>query len=325
MKKLLSLLVILIVLCSFVFAKGTRVAVVFATGGLGDKSFNDAAMKGLVLAKKELGIKYDFGEPSAIADYETYLTQFANTRKYDLIISIGFDQADALGKVADRYKKQNFAIVDMVVDKPNVASYIYKEQERGFLIGYASALTTVKKGIAQINSDKVIGVIGGMKIPLIDANIAGFIAGAEYANNGTKAIHSYVGSWVDPAKGKELTISMFERGADIVWGAAGRSGIGVINAAKEENKFAIGADSDQSFLAPKNVLTNGMKNVDKTLLLAIKSVDEGKFQSGLHFLGIAEDALGYSKNLLPKDVIQSLENVKKEISAGKIEIPNTVE
>lgn len=302
-----------------------RVAIVFATGGLGDKSFNDAAMQGIKQAIKKYGIKYDYAEPKAITEYHTYLSQFAAARRYDLIISIGFDQADALANVAGRFKEQKFAIVDMVVDKPNVASYIYKEQERGFLIGYASALMTSKSDDKRINRDMVIGVIGGMKIPLIDANIAGFISGAKYANPAVKVLYSYVGHWADPSKGKELTISMFEQGADIVWGAAGRSGLGVIYAAKEKNRYAIGADADQGYLAPKNVLTNGMKFVNNTVEIAIEKVVNNTFAGGIHQLGVKENALGYSKSLLPKDVLGELEKVKRKLIAGEIEIPSTIE
>ena len=303
----------------------TRVAIVFATGGLGDKSFNDAAMQGIKQAIKKYGIEYDYAEPKAITEYHTYLSQFVATRRYDLIISIGFDQADALRDVAERFKEQKFAIVDMVVDKPNVASYIYKEQERGFLIGYASAVMTSRSDDKRINGDKVIGVIGGMKIPLIDANMAGFISGAKYADPAVKVLHSYVGHWADPAKGKELTISMFEHGADIVWGAAGRSGLGVIYAAKEKNRYAIGADADQGYLAPKNVLTNGMKFVNNTVEIAIEKVVNNRFEGGIHLLGVKENALGYSKNLLPEDVLEELEQVKRKLIAGKIEIPSTIE
>ena len=124
--------------------KNAGIAVIFATGGLGDKSFNDSAMEGIKTAEKRFGIWYDYAEPKAISEYHTYLHQFANTRRYDLIISIGFDQADALGQVAGSFKNQKFAIIDMVVDKPNVASYIYREQERGFLVGYAAARMTTR-------------------------------------------------------------------------------------------------------------------------------------------------------------------------------------
>jgi len=315
-----------VLLTGQLFAKEKpRVAIVFATGGLGDKSFNDSAMEGIKQAVKIYDIGYDYVEPKAIVEYHTYLNQFANTRRYDLIISIGFDQADALGRVADRFQSQKFAIVDMAVDKPNVAYYIYKEQERGFLIGYASALMTTKTADERINKDKVIGAIGGMKIPLINANIAGFIAGAKYADPEMKALYSYVGHWADPAKGKELTISMFEQGADIVWGVAGRSGLGVINAAKERNKYAIGCDADQGYLAPKNILTNGIKFVNNTVEIAIGHVINDTFTGGGHLLGVKENALGYSINLLPKDVLAKLEKIRKRIISGEIQIPCTIE
>ena len=324
---ILSVMVIMVsvLLASPLFAeKKTRVAIVFATGGLGDKSFNDSAMEGIKQAVKRYGIEYDYAEPRAITEYPIYLSQFGNTRRYDLIISIGFDQADALGSVAERFKTQRFAIIDMVVDKSNIASYIYKEQERGFLLGYASALMTTRIEDKRINKDKVIGVIGGMKIPLIDANIAGFMAGARYANPAVKVLHSYVGDWADPAKGKELTISMFEQGADIVWGAAGRSGLGVINAAKERNRYAIGSDADQGYLAPGNVLTNGMKFVNNTVEIVIGKVMDGTYKAGIHLLGVKENALGYSKNLLPKEILAELDKIKSKLIAGEIKIPSTI-
>ena len=139
---------------SFAEDKG-RFAIIFATGGLGDKSFNDSAMEGIKQAGKQFGIRYDFAEPKAIAEYYTYMSQFANTGKYDLIIAIGFDQADALGQVASRFKKQKFAIIDMVVKKPNVASFIFKEEPRGFLLGYAAALMTTRTGDKKINKKKI--------------------------------------------------------------------------------------------------------------------------------------------------------------------------
>ncbi|WP_164730826.1 BMP family lipoprotein [Anoxybacter fermentans] len=316
--------VLLLSITGMVLAKG-RVAIIFATGGLGDKSFNDSAYEGMLLAKEKFGIEFDQAEPTAIAEYETFLTQFANTRRYDLIISIGFDQADALSKVADRFPNQKFAIVDMVVDKPNVASYVYKEKERGFLLGVAAALMTTRADDPRVNPEKIVGVIGGMKIPLIDANIAGFIAGAKYIDPEVKVLYSYVGSWADPAKGKELALSMFEQGADIIWGAAGRSGLGVIKAAEEQNRFVIGADSDQGYLAPNNVLTNGMKFVNNTVLIAIKQVLDNEFQPGIHLLGVKENALGYTKNLLPDDIIKKLEEVKIKMINGEIEIPDKIE
>jgi len=302
-----------------------RIAIIFATGGLGDKSFNDSAMEGIKQAESRYGIRYDYAEPKAIAEYPTYMNQFANTRRYDLIISIGFDQADALGHAAGRFKDQKFAIIDMVVDKPNVASYIFKEPERGFLVGYAAALMTARKGDAMINKDKVIGVIGGMKVPLIDANIAGYIAGARYADPSVKVLYSYVGAWTDPARGKELAISMIEQGVDVVWGPAGRSGLGVIHAAKEKNCYAIGTDSNQDYLAPRHVLTNGMKYVNTTVVIAVGQVVDNAFSAGSHLLGVKEHALGYTRSILPEDLIVKLEKIEKMIIEGEIQIPSTIE
>lgn len=327
MKRMLVLPLLLIVLLFSVtgitMAEG-KIAIVFATGGLGDKSFNDSAYEGMKMAEDKMGITFHHAEPTAIAEYETFLTQFANTRQYDLIISIGFDQADALNNVASRFPNQKFAIVDMVVDKPNVASYIFKEKERGFLLGVAAGLMTSNTNDQHINNEKVVGVIGGMKIPLIDANIAGFIAGAKYVDSDINVLHSYVGHWADPAKGKELTLSMIEQGADVIWGAAGRSGLGVIKAAEEQNVYAMGADSDQGYLAPDNILTNGMKFVNNTVFLAIQETINNEFKSGIHLLGVAENALGYTDSLLPTDVLLKLDEIKNELIKGEVEIPDTL-
>ncbi len=302
-----------------------QIAVVYATGGLGDKSFNDAAHEGILRAEEELNIEFDQAEPSAVAEYETFLNRFASMGRYDLIISIGFDQADALTTVAEQYPDQKFALVDAVVEKPNVASFVYAEKERGFLMGVAAAMMTTKTEDPMINSDKKIGVIGGMKIPLIDENIAGYIAGAHYVDPDIEVMHSYVGSWADPAKGKELTVSMIENGVDVVWGAAGRSGLGVINAAKENDVYAIGADSDQGHLAPENVLTNGMKFVDNTVYRAIEQALNDELTTGINVLGIEKNGLGYTESLLPESVVEELEEVKTEIIEGEVEIPTKIE
>jgi basic membrane protein A len=303
----------------------TQVAVVFATGGLGDQSFNDAAYRGLEQAQEELGVSFDFAEPDAIADYQSFLNQFASSGQYDLIISIGFDQADALSEVASQHSDQDFAIVDAVVEAENVASYVYKEKERGFLMGVAAAMTTTMSGDQFINSAPRIGVIGGMKIPLIDANIAGYIAGAHFVSENVEVTHSYVGGWGDPARGKELAISMIEDDVDVIWAAAGRSGLGVIDAAQENDIYAIGADSDQGHVAPDHILTNGMKFVDQTVFRAIQQVEDGTFETGVQALGVAEGGLGFTESLLDSDVVSRLEEVEDMIANGEIEIPETIE
>lgn len=307
-------------------AQTGRYAIVFATGGLGDQSFNDSAYEGIQRAARELGIEFDYAEPTAIAEYERLLTLFAQSRRYDLIISIGFDQADAVAAVADRFPNQKFAIVDTVVERPNVASYAYREAERGFLVGAIAGLMTQRQGDPKVNpSNHVVGVVGGMDIPLINANIAGFIAGAKLVNPQADVRYSYVGHWADPARGKELALAQFDQGVDVIWGAAGLSGLGVIQAAQEANHYVIGADSDQGHLAPEHVLTNGMKLVNNTVFLAVQSVQEGRFQAGTHVLGVAENVLGYSPSLVPADVRAIVDGLAARIASGEIVPPETIE
>ena len=302
-----------------------RVAVVFGRGGLGDESFNDAAFRGLEMAGEDLGIEFDYAEPQAVAEFEPLLTQFAAQGQYDLIVSIGFEQGDALGAVAQEFPEQSFAIIDTVVDQPNVASYTYAEQERGFLMGAAAALVTQDGDYEMINDAAQVAVIGGVQSPLIDANIAGYIAGAKYIDEDTSVSHGYVGSWADPARGKEIAISMIENGADVVWGAAGRSGLGVLDATAERGVYGIGADSDQGSVAPGHVLTNGMKFVDETMFIAIETTLAGNFEGGVNTLGVEEGALGYTESLLTEDTIERLEEITDVIISGEVDIPTTVD
>lgn len=330
------LLFLLVSIISIMFAGAVqaqegRIAVVYATGGLGDKSFNDSAHEGITRAEEELDIVFDQAEPEAISEYETYHNQFAASGRYDLIIGIGFDQADAMEEVAGRFPDQNFALIDAELEQSNVAAYVYEEKERGFLLGAAAAAMTTREDDSKINADeKKIGVIGGMKIPLIDANIAGYKAGAEYIDPEVEVSHSYVGDWADPAKAKELTISMIEDDVDVIWGAAGRSGLGVISAAEENGAYAMGADSDQEYVSPEHVLSSGVKHVNNTVYLAIEQVLAGDFESGVHVLGLEEEGeidkgLGYTEGLLPEDIIEELEEIKAKIINGEIEIPEELE
>lgn len=325
LKKVLLFFTLSILLLSMTVGAAAegRIAIIFATGGLGDQSFNDSAYEGMVMAEDELGITFDYAEPAAVAEYESLLGQFARTRRYDLIISIGFDQADALEVVAERFPDQRFAIVDMVVDMPNVASYVYKEEERGFLMGVIAGLAT-KSQLPMVNDQNIIGVIGGMDIPLINANIAGYIVGAHAVNPDIEVKYSYVGDWADPARGKELALSQINQGADIVWQAAGRSGLGVIKAAEEEGVYAIGADSDQGYVAPGHLLTNGMKFVNNTVFLAIEEVVTDNFQGGIHVLGLKEKGLGFTMSLIPEDLLPQIQVMEDKVLAGEIIIPQTI-
>ncbi len=328
MKKFLTLAFAVVIVFTLTVGAVAQenIAIVFATGGLGDQSFNDAAYRGIQQAEEELGIEYDYVEPAAVAEYDSYLEQFAATGQYDLIISIGFDQRDALEEVSARFPEQNFALVDEALEADNVASYVYEEKERGFLMGAAAAMMTARTDeFAMMNEEKHIGVVGGMEIPLIEANIASYKAGAAHIDEEVEVSYSYVGSWSDPGSGSELATAMIEDGADIVWQAAGRSGLGVIEAAEEHGVYAIGSDDDQSHLAPDHVITNGKKFVDNTVYLAVEQVLEDDFRPGVHVLGVEEGGLGYSETMLPDDVIERLDEIEEKIAADEIEIPETLD
>ncbi|MGL4384950.1 MAG: BMP family lipoprotein, partial [Fusobacteriaceae bacterium] len=268
--------------------KKLKVGIVLATpGGLGDKSFNDSAYRGLERAKKELGIEFKYVEPATITEYGQYLKEFANSN-YDLIIGVGFTMRDAVDKIAEQYPNEKFALIDEEVNRKNVKNLTFKEQEGSFLVGALAAMTS-KTGI--------LGFVGGGDFPLIQKFQRGFEQGAKYVKPSVKILTTYIGGespFNDPVRAKEVTISEISQGADVVYHAAGGSGIGVINAAKEKEKFAIGVDSNQDEIAPGYVLTSMIKSVDIAVFNTVKELKEGKFTSGTEKFGIKEGGVGTS-------------------------------
>ena len=225
--------------------EGKKVGLIIATGGLGDKSFNDISYAGVLRAKEDFGIDFDYVEPEAIAQYEGYQRDFAKDGDYELIICVGFDQADALTVISQEYPNQNFALVDMVVDQPNVASLLFRTNEASFLVGVSAGMMT--------ETGKV-GFVGGMDIDLINDFFVGYEAGVEWAKPGTTVLEPvYVGDWGDPTKGKELAQSLTDLGADGIYVAAGKSGLGALDAINEEDIIGFGVDACQCYLYPDNI------------------------------------------------------------------------
>jgi basic membrane protein A len=297
----------------------TKIAVVFATGGLGDKSFNDSCYEGIKKAKEDFGIEFDYVEPTAIAEYEGFHRQYAKTGEYALIIGIGFDQADAMILVADEYPDQKFAIVDMVVDRPNVASLVFRENEGSFLVGAAAGYKT--------GTDK-IGFVGGMDIPLIRKFLAGYKYGAEYVNSGVDVSWRYVADWADPAKGKEMALVQYDDGADIIFAAAGRSGLGAIQAANERTKLVIGVDADQcetiEGVPVERFLCSMLKRVDVAVYETIRTVVDGTFAGGIQSFGVAENGVGACKHL-PSDIQDDIDDLAAKIASGEIQVPTDID
>jgi basic membrane protein A len=286
-------------------------------GGLNDDSFNAAAYRGLKKAESDLKFKINVIESKRQEDYETNFGTLID-QKNDLIWGIGFLMQDAIAKMADQNPKQNFAIIDAVAQKPNVASVLFKEEEGSFLMGVIAAKAT--------KSNKV-GFIGGMDIPVIHHFDAGFKAGVKAVNPAIEVITIYSGSFTDPAKGKSDALAAIGKGADVLFHAAGGTGQGVIEAAKEKNLYAIGVDSDQNHLAPNNVISSMMKRVDVAVYDVSKMASEGKFPGGQTLtLGLKENGVGYSDTTLwaklPQDTKALVDKWADAIKAGKVTVPN---
>src|SRR5512137_2582437 len=265
-----------------------KVGLVLDRGGKDDKSFNTSAYEGASRAKKELGISLKYVESPDDNAFEPMLRSFA-LREYDLIIGIGFAQKEALHKVAARFPKRHFAIVDAQVQAPNVRSLMFQEHEGAYLVGAIAALTS-KTG--------KIGFVGGMDIPLIRRFHMAYEAGAKKIRPDLQVLANYVGvtseAWNNPPKGKELAMAQYDAGADIVFAAAGASGLGVFDAAEDRKKFAIGVDSNQDWTKPGLILTSMLKRVDEAVFTTIEDAKAGKFTGGIQRFGLANKGVDYA-------------------------------
>ncbi len=317
-----------------------KIGIILGTGGLGDKSFNDIAYAGAVRARDELGIVFDYAEPKAISEYEGFQTNFAKTGEYALIVCIGFDQADALNKTAQAYPDQNFAIVDMVVDFPNIASLVFKANEGSFLTGVVAGMMT---------QTKKVGFVGGMDIPLIRDFFVGYKAGVEWANPSATVLDPvFVGGWGDPTKGKELAVSLIGLGADAIFAAAGKSGLGVLEGVHENGVMGFGVDACQDYLYPE-IIASMTKRVDVAVYEMIKAAviskvlpkldsTQGGFKAGVYSGGLKEKWTGcsrlpdeesfweatfnFTEPPLPANVMSKLTDANDEIIAGTITVPS---
>jgi basic membrane protein A len=291
-------------------------AMVTDQNGLGDQGFNDSAWAGLQQAEKEFGAKPKVVESREQSQYVPNLTSLAE-QKADLVVGVGYLLTDAIAEVSAKYPDVNFALVDSVVEAPNVANLVFKEQDGSFLMGAIAGLMT---------KTNVVGFVGGMEGDLIKKFEVGYRAGVKTTNPDCEVLVTYVGSFADPVKGEDYANAQYDQGADIVFQAAGQSGLGVINAAKKRNLYAIGADMDQNHLAPDNVINSMIKRVDTAVFETCKMVEEGTFKGGIHVYGIAEggiDIAPTSEKTLPKDVLDTALALKERIKKGEFTPPST--
>jgi len=315
-------IVMTVLTCATVsFAETLKVGLVLDKGGKDDKSFNSAAYLGATKAEKDLKIELKFVEATDTNAIENLHRAFAR-KNFDLVIGIGFAQTEAVKKVAAQYPKVKFALVDGELIAPNVRSLLFEDHEGSFLVGAAATLKS-KSG--------KIGFIGGMDIPLIRRFQMGYEAGAKQINPKAEVITNYIGvtgeAWNNPAKAKELALAQISQGADVVFVAAGASGSGVFDAVEEKKKLAIGVDSNQNWMKPGFILTSMMKRVDIAVYNTIQDAQSGKFTSGVVRYGLKDKGVDYAldshnEKLLTPDLTKKLEDLKAQISEGKIKVPD---
>lgn len=300
-------------------AMDPKPALIYDMGGKNDKSFNEAAFNGAEKFKADTGIEYREFEIQNDAQREQAMRRFAEEGNSP-IVAIGFSQAAALEKVAKEFPDAKFAIVDMVVDLPNVRSIVFKEHEGSFLVGVMAAKAT-KTG--------KVGFVGGMDIPLIRKFACGYKGGVKFISEDAEVFENMTGTtpeaWNDPVKGSELAKSQFDRGADVVYHAAGGTGVGVLQAAADAGKLGIGVDSNQNGMHPGSVLTSMLKRVDVAVDNAFMDVKNDKWTTGIEVLGLKEGGVGYAMDennepLVNPEMLDAVKTAEQDIISGKVEV-----
>ena len=301
------------------FAADVKPAIVYGTGGKFDKSFNEAAYAGAEKFKAETGIDYRDFEPTGDTQGEQAIRNFAS-RGFNPVIAVSFAWTSAIEKVAGEFPDTKFVIVDSVVEKPNVRSVVYAEHEGSYLVGVLAGLAS-KTG--------KVGFVGGMDIPLIRKFECGYEQGARAANAKVEVFQNMTGTtgaaWNDPVRGGELTKNQIDQGADVIYAAAGATGLGVLQTAADNKKLSIGVDSNQNYLHPGSVLTSMVKRVDLAVYNAYKDAKEDKFTAGLQALGVKEDGVGYAlddnnKSLITDEMKAAVEKAKADIISGAVKV-----
>ena len=302
-----------------------KVGLVFDVGGRGDKSFNDAAFKGLERAKRDFGIDFEVIDPGEGSDRESALRKLASRKDIGLIFGVGFIFTEDITKIAMDFPDKKFGCIDYTINPQkeipsNLMALEFKEEEGSFLVGTLAALTT---------KTNKIGFVGGMESALIKKFETGFTSGVRYINPEIKVSVGYVSvtgdGFKNPGKAKEIALSQFSSGADIIYHASGLSGLGVFEAARDHKKYAIGVDLDQYEEAPGFILTSMTKQVDEVIYQTIKEYKEGKFTGGIKSLGLKEKGVDYvynekNKELISDEVRKKVEEIREKIINGEIKV-----
>ena len=294
-----------------------KVGLITDVGGIHDHSFNETSWKGLEKAKTDFGVEINYLESKTDADYTSNIETFVD-EEYDLIICVGFKLAEATKKAAEAHPETKFAIIDDASNAalPNVTCLTFKQEQASYLVGYVAGLMTKTNNV---------GFVLGMASDMMNKFGYGYLAGVYAANPKATVQQINANNFADPAIGKTSATTMITKGADIIFHAAGGTGVGVIQACQEAKKYAIGVDTDQSSLAPDTVITSAMKSVDNAVYDSVKQLVEGTLKGGEVVYDLAKGGVDIAPttNLLSKDVLKKVEEIKAKIVSGEVVVPGT--
>ena len=294
-----------------------KVGLITDVGGIHDHSFNETSWKGLEKAKTDFGVEINYLESKTDADYTSNIETFVD-EEYDLIVCVGFKLAEATKKAAEAHPETKFAIIDDASNAalPNVTCLTFKQEQASYLVGYVAGLMTKTNNV---------GFVLGMASDMMNKFGYGYLAGVYAANPKATVQQINANNFADPAIGKTSATTMITKGADIIFHAAGGTGVGVIQACQEAKKYAIGVDTDQSSLAPDTVITSAMKSVDNAVYDSVKQLVEGTLKGGEVVYDLAKGGVDIAPttNLLSEDVLKKVEEVKAKILSGEVVVPGT--
>ena len=298
-----------------------KVGMITDTGGVNDESFNQSAWEGLQKAEKDFGIEVKVIESKQASEYLQNMESLLD-EDVDMVIGVGYTMKEDIEKQAKNYPDKQFVLIDETYDSipENVTPILFRENEAAYLTGLVAGKMTENNNV---------GFIGGIQTPVISRFEYGYKAGVKEANKDCNVNVQYAGTFSDAAKGKSIANQMYGNGSDIILAAAGGTGLGSIESAKEQNKYAIGVDRDQSDLAPKNVLTSALKKVNVGVYDTVKEFIEGKLTGGQEKVyGLKEDGVGIpetTKNLVPQDIIDYVNSMIEKIKSDEIKVPSNEE
>lgn len=294
-----------------------RVGMVTDTGGVNDGSFNQLSWEGLHQAGDDFDIEVGYLESATDADYMPNIEAFCD-EGYDLVIGTGYSLEDAMREAEESYPDTQFAILETVIDQPHVRSLMFKHEQASYLVGYVAGMMT---------ETDTIGIIVGMNTETLNLFGYGYIAGALAANPDITVLQQNVNSFSDAATGKAMANTEITNGADIIFTAAGASGLGAIEACQEAGIYAIGVDSDQSSIAPATIITSAMKRVDVAVYDTVEQLVNGELNGGVATYDLSAGGVDIAptQDLLPDDVIAAVDEIKQQIISGEIVVPESKE